>query len=82
MCGIQDVITKGEVDETVCMFYDMIRTAGREMAIKTAKFKERNNWYDEQCKEKRHKLKPQRKCIKSEMMRRVGANIVVVRRNM
>jgi hypothetical protein len=39
------------------MFYGMVRTAGREMAIKITKFKERNNWYNEQCKEKRHKLK-------------------------
>jgi cyanate lyase len=31
MCGIQDVISKGKVDETVYMFYGMIRTAGREM---------------------------------------------------
>jgi len=34
MCGMQDVITKGKVNETVCMFYGMIRTAGREIAIK------------------------------------------------
>jgi hypothetical protein len=57
MCGIHGVITKGKVDEIVCMFYGMVRTAGREMAIKITKFKERNNWYNEQCKEKRHKLK-------------------------
>lgn len=57
MCGIQDVVTKGKVDETVCMFYGMIRTAGKEMAIKTTKFKERNNGYDKQRKETKTQVK-------------------------
>jgi len=64
MCGIHDVITKGKVDETVCMFYGMKRTAGKEMAIKTTKFKERNNRCDEQHKGKKTQVKTALKVYK------------------
>jgi len=64
MCGIQDVITKGKIDERVCIFYGMIRTAGKEMAIKTTKFKDRSNRYDEQCKEKNTQVKTTLKVYK------------------
>jgi hypothetical protein len=40
MYGIQDIITKGKVGETVNMLHGMIRTVGREMEVKTTKFKE------------------------------------------
>ena len=35
------------------MLYGVIRTAGREMEIKTMKFKERDYWYEGQCKGKK-----------------------------
>jgi hypothetical protein len=38
--GTQDAITKGKVDEAVNMSSGMIRTAGREMEIKSTKFKD------------------------------------------
>lgn len=35
------------------MLYGVIRTAGREMEIKTMKFKEWDYWYEEQRKGKK-----------------------------
>jgi hypothetical protein len=40
MYATQDAVTKGKVDEAVNMLNGMIRTAGREMEIKTATFKD------------------------------------------
>ena len=57
MCGIQDAVTKGKVDEAVNMLYGVIRRAGWEMEIKTRKFKEWDYWYDEQCTGKRRDVK-------------------------
>jgi len=57
MCGIQDVITKGTVGEVVNRLHCMIRRIGREMEVKTTKFKEWDYWYDEQRKGRREKLK-------------------------
>jgi hypothetical protein len=59
----------------------MIRIARREMAIKTKKFKEWNNWYDEQCKGEKKREKTALKVRQRETMRRVGANTILVRRN-
>jgi len=38
VCGTQDAISKGKVDEAVNMLTGMIRTAGREMEVKTTEF--------------------------------------------
>jgi hypothetical protein len=40
MYGTQDAITKRKVDEAVNMLAGMIRRAGREMEVKTTKFKD------------------------------------------
>ena len=57
MYGIQDIITKGKVGETVNMLHGMIRTVGREMEVKTTKFKEWDYWYDDQHKGKKREGK-------------------------
>jgi hypothetical protein len=37
--SIQDVISEGTIDETVNVLYGVFRRAGREMEIRTTKFK-------------------------------------------
>jgi hypothetical protein len=39
MHGVQEAITKGKVDEAVTILYGIIWRVGREMDIKTTKFR-------------------------------------------
>jgi hypothetical protein len=57
MCGIQDILAKGRVDETANMLHGMVSTGRREMKVRTMKFKEWDCWYDEQCKAKKRDVK-------------------------
>jgi hypothetical protein len=56
-CQIQDIITKGKVEEAVNVFYGMIKGAGSEMVTKTRWFIEGDYWYDKQCKRKKREVK-------------------------
>jgi hypothetical protein len=55
-CVIQDAVTKDREDETVNMLYGMIKTAGREMEIKTTELKEWYYWYYKKCKRKKREV--------------------------
>ena len=77
LCGIQDAIAKGKVDERV----DRTRRALGEMETKKTTGKQWDNWYENDVKERREKLKWHWKVMKRETMRIEEANTALVRRN-
>jgi hypothetical protein len=71
--GTQDAIIKGKADETVNILNGMIRTAGREMEMKTTKFKDGIIGMMNNVKDGEEKLKWHRNSTKRETMRRAEA---------
>jgi len=53
LCGIQDVLAKGKIHETVDILYVMTRKASSEMEIIKTSGKEWDNLYDKHCKGKK-----------------------------
>jgi hypothetical protein len=85
MCDIQNVTIKGKVDETVKVLCTTIRRAGRGMEIHTwliSVFILESLKNDKQHEGKKREFETALKDYKGEMMRRVGADILLVRRNM